>query len=57
MAGIIKTSINLTAIPKDKIITGKKGKYLPISISLVIKAQLPLIKLKRKEKLKNLKLT
>ena len=34
MAGIIKTSINLTAIPKDKIITGKKGKYLPISISI-----------------------
>ena len=34
MAGIIKTSINLTAIPKDKIIVGKKGKYLPITISL-----------------------
>ena len=34
MAGIIKTSINLTAIPKDRIITGKKGKYLPISISI-----------------------
>jgi len=34
MAGIIKTSINLSAIPKDKIITGKKGKYLPISISV-----------------------
>ena len=29
MAGIIKTSINLSAIPKDKIIHGKKGKYLP----------------------------
>ena len=27
MAGIIKTSINLSAIPKDKIIAGKKGKY------------------------------
>ena len=34
MAGIIKTSINLNAIPKDKIIQGKKGKYLPISISV-----------------------
>ena len=34
MAGIIKTSINLSQIPKDKIITGKKGKYLPISISV-----------------------
>ena len=34
MAGIIKTSINLTAIPKDKIIVGKKGKYLPISITI-----------------------
>ncbi len=34
MAGIIKTSINLTMIPKDKIIEGKKGKYLPISISV-----------------------
>ena len=27
MAGIIKTSINLTKIPKDKIIDGAKGKY------------------------------
>ena len=34
MAGIIKTSINLTAIPKDKIIVGKKGKYLPLTITL-----------------------
>ena len=34
MAGIIKTSINLTAIPKDKIIDGKKGKYLPITITV-----------------------
>lgn len=34
MAGIIKTSINLTAIPKDKIIPGKKGKYLPITITI-----------------------
>ena len=34
MAGIIKTSINLSAIPKDRIIVGKKGKYLPIAISV-----------------------
>ena len=34
MASIIKTSINLNAIPKDKIINGKKGKYLPIVITL-----------------------
>ena len=33
MAGIIKTSINLSLIPKDKIIIGKKGKYLPIALS------------------------
>ena len=34
MAGIIKTSINLNAIPKEKIIIGKKGKYLPITITI-----------------------
>jgi len=34
MASIIKTSINLNDIPKDKIIVGKKGKYLPITITL-----------------------
>ena len=34
MAGIIKGSINLSEIPKDKIIEGKKGKYLPITITL-----------------------
>ena len=34
MAGIIKASINLSAIPKDKIIEGKKGKYLPITITV-----------------------
>ena len=34
MASIIKTSINLNAIPKDKIINGKKGKYLPIVLTL-----------------------
>ena len=34
MASIIKASINLSEVPKDKIITGKKGKYLPIAITL-----------------------
>jgi hypothetical protein len=34
MASIIKTSINLNNIPKDKIFIGKKGKYLPITITL-----------------------
>ena len=34
MASIIKASINLSEIPKDKIIPGKKGKYLPISITI-----------------------
>ena len=34
MASIIATSIDLTKIPKDKIINGKKGKYLPITITL-----------------------
>ncbi len=34
MASIIKTSINLNNIPKDKIYSGKKGKYLPITITL-----------------------
>jgi len=34
MAGIIKGSINLTTIPKNKIIEGKKGKYLPITITV-----------------------
>ena len=34
MASIIKTSINLNDIPKDKIYVGKKGKYLPITITL-----------------------
>ena len=34
MASIIKTSINLNGIPKDKIYVGKKGKYLPITITL-----------------------
>lgn len=34
MAGIIKGSINLTEIPKDKIIEGKKGKYLNVVVSV-----------------------
>ncbi len=34
MASIIKTSINLSEIPKDKVIIGKKGKYLPITITI-----------------------
>ena len=33
MAGILKGSINLSAIPKDKIIAGKKGQYLPVTIT------------------------
>ena len=34
MASIINASINLSEIPKDKIYVGKKGKYLPITITL-----------------------
>ena len=34
MASIIKASLNLDAIPKDKIYIGKKGKYLPITITI-----------------------
>jgi len=34
MAGIINGSFNLSNIPKDKIIDGKKGKYLPFSITI-----------------------
>ena len=34
MASIIKTSIDLTKIDKNKIITGAKGKYLPISLTI-----------------------
>jgi len=34
MASIIKASINLNNIDKTKIIEGKKGKYLPITITL-----------------------
>ena len=34
MASIIKASINLSEVPKDKIYVGKKGKYLHITITL-----------------------
>ena len=34
MASIIKTSINLNNIPKDRIFEGKKCKYLPVTITL-----------------------
>ena len=34
MASIIKAYLNLDAIPKDKIYIGKKGKYLPITITI-----------------------
>ena len=34
MASILNTSIDLTKIPKDKIIDGKKGKYINISITI-----------------------
>ena len=34
MASIIKTSINLNNIPKEKIFVGKKGKYLPVTITI-----------------------
>ena len=34
MASIIKASIDLNKIPKEKIFVDKKGKYLPITITL-----------------------
>ena len=34
MASIIATSIDLTKIPKDKIYEGKKGKNIPITITV-----------------------
>ena len=34
MATLINSSINLAKIPKDKIIDGEKGKYIPLSIAL-----------------------
>ena len=43
MASIIKASINLSNVPKDKIITGKKGKklYLPLRKNLTGKESGP----------------
>ena len=34
MASILKANLNLQAIPKDKIYKGKKGSYLPITITI-----------------------
>lgn len=34
MASIVKFSINLDKIDKTKIINGKKGKYLPLTLTL-----------------------
>ena len=34
MASIINFSIDLNKIPKEKIIIGKKGKYLPVTLSI-----------------------
>jgi hypothetical protein len=34
MAGIVKASIDLNKIPKEKIFVGKKGKYLTITITI-----------------------
>jgi len=34
MASIMKANLNLAAIPKDKIYKGKKGSYLPITITI-----------------------
>ena len=34
MASILKANLTLAAIPKDKIYKGKKGSYLPITITI-----------------------
>ena len=34
MASILTANLNLDLIPKDKIYVGKKGKYLPITITI-----------------------
>lgn len=34
MAGIINASLNLQGIPKDKIVDGKKGKYINVTITI-----------------------
>ena len=39
MASIIKANLNLNNIPKDKIYHGKKGKYLPITITITTSSE------------------
>ena len=34
MASIIKVNLNLNEIPKDKIYKGKKGSYIPLTITI-----------------------
>lgn len=34
MAGLVNASLNLTEIPKDKIVEGKKGKYINVTIAI-----------------------
>ena len=34
MAGIVKGSTDLTKVPKDRIIVGKKGKYINVAITV-----------------------
>jgi hypothetical protein len=34
MAGIVKGSIDLTKIPREKIVEGKKGKYLNVVVTI-----------------------
>lgn len=34
MAGLVNASLNLTEIPKDKIVEGKKGKYINVTIAV-----------------------
>ena len=64
MAGIIKTSINLSMIPKDRIIVGRKGNIFRLQlqlmmnqINLVIKDLWLLINQRKSVKLKHQKLT
>jgi|TARA_R100001510_G_C7596014_1_gene164100 hypothetical protein len=34
MAGLINASLNLTEIPKDRIVKGKKGQYINVTIAV-----------------------
>jgi len=34
MAGILKGNLDVTKIPKNKIYEGKKGKYIPVVVSI-----------------------